>query len=197
MSRLIATAGIAFWTAALSGCATGPLLDNPVFIRPDPNIAVENPLYVPLGPSSYGVVFDKVIDVIDNYFEISFINRSDGRILTYPRIAPGVLQPWKAGSPNFDQRVEATFQTLRNRAEVQIDPAPDGGFFLQVDVYKDLEDLPRPIRATAGAASFRDNPTVERQFEVIDPGVQDSNWIPLGHNVELEQVILQELKKCM
>jgi hypothetical protein len=172
-------------------------MDNPVFVRPDPNIAVENPLYVPLGPPSYGVVFDNVIDIIDNYFEIAFINRSDGRILTVPRIAPGLGQPWKAGSPTFDQRVEATFQTIRNRAEVQIDPAPDGGFFIQVDVYKELEDLPRPIRAVAGVASFRDFPTVEREFEVIDPTVQDSSWIPLGHNVDLEQAILQELKKCM
>jgi hypothetical protein len=179
------------------GCATGPLVDNPVLVRPEPGVNVENPLYVPLGPGSYGVVFEKVIDVIDNYFEISYANRYDGTILTFPRIAPGLEQPWKAGSPDFDQRFEATLQTLRHRAEVRIQPADDGGYFVQLTVYKELEDIPRPIRATAGSAAFRSDNTVERQYEVIDPTIFESTWIPRGRNTQMEQAILQQLKKCM
>jgi hypothetical protein len=184
-------------SAMICGCASGPLLDNPVVLRPDPNINVENPLYIPLGPPSYGIVFEKVLDVTTDYFEVSYANRYDGRIVTYPRIAPGLEQPWKPGSPDFGQRLEATLQTLRHRAEISVQPAPDGGYFVQVDVYKELEDLPKPIRATAGSATFRDPITIERQFEVVDPTVFESNWIPLGHNVLLEQVILQRLKKCL
>ncbi len=181
----------------VGGCATGPLLDNPALLRPAPAGAVENPVYVPLGPGSYGAVFEKVIDVVDDYFEIAYANRYDGTIVTHPRIAPGLEQPWKPGSPDFDQRLEATLQTLRHRAELRIQPADDGGFFVQVTVYKELEDLPRPVRATAGAASFRSANTVDRQFEVIDPTVFESTWIPLGRNVRLEQVILQRIKDCM
>lgn len=48
-----------------------------------------------------------------------------------------------------------------------------------------------------GAASFRSDNTVERRFEVIDLTVFESAWIPLGRNMQLEQVILQRLKKCM
>ncbi len=191
------------WTGVLafvlSGCATGPLVDNPVFFRPEPGVVVENPVFVPLGPtpSSYGLVFEKVLSVVSEYFEISYSNRYDGQIRTFPRIAPGLERLWKPGDPDFYQRLEATFQTIRHRAEISIDTARDGGYFVSVIVYKELEDLPRPVRSTAGAASFRSDNTVERQFEVIDPTVFESNWIPLGRDSCLEQVILQRLKKCM
>jgi hypothetical protein len=184
-------------SALACGCASGPLLDNPVTVGHNPNISVENPLYIPLGPPSYGIVFEKVLDTISEYFEVSYANRYDGRIVTYPRIAPGLEQPWRPGSPDFGQRLEATLQTLRHRAEISIQPAPDGGYFVQVDVYKELEDLPKPIRSTAGAATFRDPITIERQFEVVDPTVFESNWIPLGHNACMEQAILQRLKNCL
>lgn len=164
---------------------------------PPSSPSIENPVYVPLGPQSYGVVFEKVIDILNEYFEISVANRYDGRIETFPRVAPGLEQPWKPGSPDFDQRLLATLQSIRHRAEVLIRTADDGGYFVQVTVYKELEDVPRPIRATAGAATFRTEPTVERQFEVIDPTVFESTWIPFGRDTLLEQVILERIKKCM
>jgi hypothetical protein len=185
------------WTALACGCMAGPLLDNPALVRPDPAIAVDNPVYVPLGPMAYGKVFENVLDVIDDYFEIAYSNRYDGRIETFPRVSPGLEQPWRPGSPDWYQRVEATLQSMRRRASVLIQPADDGGFFVQVIVYKELEDVPRPIRATAGAAAFRSDPTVERQFEVIDPSLLEGNWIPKGRDTELEQLILQRLKRCM
>jgi hypothetical protein len=188
------------WTSAvllLSGCATGPLLDNPAMLFPDPSVTVENPVFIPQGPMSYNPVFDKVIDAVSGYFEIADYNRYEGRIETFPRIAPGFEQFWKPGDPDFDQRLLATLQTIRHRATVLIQPADNGGFFIQVTVFKELEDLARPIRATAGAAIFRSDPTIERQFEVIDITHVDSNWIPLGRDTKLEQVILQKLKKCL
>jgi hypothetical protein len=55
----------------------------------------------------------------------------------------------------------------------------------------------RPIRSTAGAAAFRSDNTVERQFEVIDPAVFEKTWIPLGRDTCLENAIIQKIKKCM
>jgi hypothetical protein len=179
---------------------TGPLQDNPIFIRPDSTITVENPVWVPslgVGRDAYANVFEKTLDIVSGYFEIREATRWDGHISTFPRIAPGFEQFWKPGSPDAYQRLEATWQTIRHRADVLIEPAPDGGFFIHVKVFKELEDLPRPIRATAGAAAFQTNPTLERQFEVIDLGVYESNWIPRGRDCELEQLILQRIKKCM
>jgi hypothetical protein len=198
MGRITLTALIAAWAIGSAGCMTAPLLDNPLVVRLDPNAQVSNPVWVPGGgPDYYGKVFERIIDVLDDYFEISYANRYDGHIETFPRIAPGFEQFWKPGSPDAYQRLQATWQTIRHRAAVVIQPAEDGGFFVQITVYKELEDLPRPTQMTAGAAAFRSDPTLERQFEVIDPTVFESNWIPQGRNAELEQVILQRIKKCL
>ncbi len=197
MWRQPASAWIAVVLLLPAGCMVGPILDNPAIIRPDPKVVVDNPVWMPSDPNNYGKVFENVLDIVGDYFEISYANRYDGHIETFPRIAPGFEQIWKPGSPDAYQRLEATLQTIRHRGSVIIQPAEDGGFFVQVTVFKELEDLSRPIRATAGAASFRTDITVERQFEVIDPSVYESNWIPQGRNTELEQLILQRLKKCM
>jgi hypothetical protein len=63
------------------------------------------------------------------------------KYLVVPRIAPGLEQPWKPGSPDCAQRLLATFQTIRHRASVLITPAEDGGFFVDVKVLKELEEL--------------------------------------------------------
>src|SRR5438046_3146974 len=169
--------------------AAWPVMDNPALIRPDPNVSLDNPVFIAQGPPAYGKVFEKVFDVVSDYFEVAEANRYDGRIETFPRIAPGLEQPWKPGSPDFYQRLLATLQSVRHRAIVLIQPADNGGFFVDVRVFKELEDVGRPIRATAGSASFRSDNTIERQFEVVDPTVVESNWIPLGRDVKLEQVI--------
>ncbi len=192
--RLALTVGL---VAALAGCAVKPLTDNPILIRPDPFVAVDNPVFVPQGPLAYGTVFEEVLDILDDYFEIAYINRYDGRMETHPRVSPGLERPWRPGSPDFAQRLEATLQSMRHRAFVLIQPADDGGFFIQVQVYKELEDLPRPIRQTAGAAAFRSDNTVDRQFEVIDPLYLESNWIPKGRDTCLEELILQRIRKCL
>jgi hypothetical protein len=177
------------------GCAGRPLLDNPVLVRPDPNAQCANPVYLSLGPPDYAAVFEAVLDVLDDYFEIAYANRYDGTIRTHPKVAPGLEQPWKPGSPDGAERLLATLQSIRYRCDVTIQPGEQGGYLVQVVVYKELEDVPRPIRATAGAASFRSDNSVERQFEVVDPSVVETNWIPLGRECHLEQVILQRITK--
>jgi hypothetical protein len=183
-----------------AGCASGPLLDNPVFVSTGPvQDVAENPVYVPLGPASYGKVFDKVLSVLyDAGFEIFESNRYDGRIETFPRIAPGLGLWAKPGSPVIYERLLATLQTYRHRASVLIQPAENGGFFIYVTVRKELEDLPRPTTAVAGAAIFRTENTLQRQYEVIDAAVFEAPlWIPKGRDCDLEQVILQRIKKCL
>src|SRR5215468_6990355 len=197
MRRKLWSVWMAALPAMMAGCMSGPLVENPMFVPFDPSVTVENPVYVPGGPSAYHAVFEKAYDAMTDSFEIAFSSRWDGRIETFPRIAPGYEQWWKPGSPDPEQRLLATLQTIRHRAFLQIEPANDGGYFISVKVFKELEDLPRPVRATAGAASFRSDNTVERQFEVIDPTVFESQWIPIGEDFKFEQMILQRIKKCM
>jgi hypothetical protein len=177
---------------------SGPLADNPMLVRPDPSVSVENPVWVPpQGPEgNYARVFENVLDTMGDYFDISYANRYDGWILTFPRVSPGFEQIWKPGPPDAYQRLEATLQSMRRRAEVKIDPAPDGGFFVRVTIYKELEDVPRPIRSSANAA-FRTETSLGKEYEVIDPSVYEATWIPRGRDTAMEQLVLQRLKKCM
>jgi len=155
----------------------------------------DNPTIVPLGPGAYPVVFETVLDALDDYFQISYANRYDGTIRTHPNIAPGLEQPWKPGSPDGRERLLATLQTIRYRSDVTIQAGDTGGYLVSVVVWKEVEDLDRPIRATAGSASFRSDNTVERQYEVVEPGLFDQGWVPLGRECHLEQMILQQINK--
>src|SRR5262249_26244958 len=120
---------------------------------------------------------------------------------THPRIAPGLEQPWKPGSPDGAERLLCTLQTIRYRCDVTIQPSDPptgpgpGGYLVQVVVYKELEDLKQPIPATGGGAAIRSDNPVERQYEVVDPSVVESNWIPLGREVNIEQILLQRITK--
>jgi len=188
------------WTAALvlalGGCATGPLQENPLQLRPERLAAQQNPVFIPLGPESYGMVYEKVRDVVGDYFEIDKSTRYDGVIVSQPKIAPGLGQPWKPGSPDVYQRLYASFQTIRHRAIVTIQAAEDGGgYFIDVKVLKDLEDLANPTRDSErrGSAAFRSEITPQRQFEVVDAFTYDASWIPLGRDYTLEQVILERI----
>jgi hypothetical protein len=196
MWRTLGKLGLAGAVVAQAGCMSGPLYENPLPLPAAPAGVLENPVYVPLGPPAYPAVFEKVLDVIDDYFEIAYANRYDGRIETHARIAPGIGQPWKPGSPDLYQRTLATFQTIRHRAIALIQVADDGGFFIDVKVFKELEDLPKPSIPRAGVATFQSSPTVERQFEVIDATTFDAGWIPIGRDFKLEQVILSRLAAC-
>jgi hypothetical protein len=190
MAALAALAGLA------GGCAaTGPLRESPLLLRFDRGGEHHSPLYVPQGPMAYGRVFETVEDVLSDYFVIAVSNRYDGYLETFPTIAPGIEQPWKPGSPDLYGRLLAFCQTIRHRAVVRITTADDGGFFLDVKVFRELEDLPAPTRATAGEATYRLESTVQRQNDVIDVDVTDVGWIPLGRDHKLEQVILDRLAR--
>lgn len=187
--RTVWLAAAALW---LSGCSTGPLQDNPLLIRIGA-VPQENPLYLPYGPESYAKLYEKALDLLDDIWEIAYADRFTGRIETHPAIAPGVEQPWRPGSPDFRQRLLAFLQTIRHRCILNISLAENGGYYVEIKVLKELEDLPVPMRSTAGQASFRINSTIERQFEVIEPPIYEPFWMPIGRDYKLEQVLLERL----
>jgi hypothetical protein len=192
MWRTLITAGIAVF---LAGCVSGPMQENPLTLHVAEASPQENPLYIPQTTMAYARIFEKTLDVLSEYFDIAYQNRYEGRIETLPKIAPGIEQPWKPGSPDFRQRLYAFFQTVRHRAIVNITTANDGGYFINVQVLKELEDIPAPTRPTAGEATFRLDSSIQRQFEVVDFELYQSNWIPIGRDVKLEQVILERLSR--
>jgi len=196
MKRLFGLSGAVAAALFVGGCMSGPLRENPLVFQP--RAVCENPSFVPLGqdPRVYGILFERVMNVVTDFgFEIAYNNRYDGRIETQPMTSPGIGQPWKPGSPDVYQRLLATFQSIRHRAIVLIQPARDGGYFVEVRVLKELEDLARPLRAAASAVTFRGDTTVERQYEVIDSAVYETTWIPIGRDVKLEQEILERIAR--
>ena len=189
------------WAACLvaAGCASTPPLDNPVLVRPGPD-AVENPVLVSPGvptPEAYREVFEKTIDVLDDYFDLLPPDPYDGRIVTKPRIAPGYEQFWKTGNPDPRGRLLATFQTIRQTAMAEIRAGERGGYLVYVVVERELEDIPRPTQARIGNAVFQDMPTVDRQLDVVAGETSaDRAWFKVGRDYALEQVILERIRNC-
>jgi hypothetical protein len=172
------TLALSFLLAVASGCAaTTPML-------------VDNPLIIPASDFEY--VWQQTVEVVDEYFDIAQENRIDGRIETYPEVASTLLEPWRRDSVDNEERFEATLQTLRRKAYVHLTPV-SGGYALQVEVHKELEDLPHPAHATTGDAMFRTDVSLHREQQVIGPLPVARGWIHVGRDWKLEARILQDM----
>ncbi len=188
--RLIAAA-VAAASAALgpAGCATVSRV-----IAPTKAVA-ENPLIVPA--ADFETVWRETVAVLDEYFDIRTENRLARTIVTDPMIAATILEPWRGDSVGLDQRLEATLQTMRRFAKVQINPVPGRGFAIRLEVRKELEDLPRPDRQMAGRAVFNNDSPVNRTREIVGPVPIPIQWIPRGRDTKLEQVILNRIRDAL
>ena len=197
-------AWVAGFSAALSsGCLGVPPLDNPVLVRPA--TAEENPIVVAPGTpdrTSYAEVYERVLNVLDDDFDLRPSTRYSGIVETFPRTAPGFEQPWKPGSPDPRERLLATTQSIRHTARVQISDGERGGYRVYVEVLKEVEDLPAPLGVAGtdspGAlASFRETPTIDRRPELVTASaVTDRHWVPAGRDFAYEQKILKKIQKA-
>lgn len=182
------------------GCFSAPPMDNPALIRTRAE-TIENPVLVSPGQptaASYREVFEKCVDVLDDYFDLITPNPYEGRITTKPRVAPGYEQFLKAGNPDPRQRLLATFQSIRQTATIEIRSGERGGYLVYVVVERELEDLPRPAQAMIGNAVFQEMPTVERKTEVVSPETSTGtqSWYKIGRDYAFEQEILRRIRMC-
>jgi hypothetical protein len=182
------------------GCASVPPLDNPVLVRPA--AAADCPPDADPQPSAagYAEVYERVLDALDDYFDIVPGSRYAGEIRTYPRTAPGYEQPWKPSTPDPHERWLATFQSIRHTAVVRITAAERGGFRVYVEVYKELEVMSRPGLAASATPVFRDTANVDRRSDVLTgPATGETNWMPSGEaphrDYAFEQVILRKVQR--
>src|SRR6516165_10277076 len=107
------------WLACVLALAAGgclaPRSPAPLMARANP-YDTENEIVLNTdqpGGEAYALLFERVLDVLDDDFEIAFASRYDGRIECKPRIAPGLEQPFTPGSPALFERTLAFFQTYR------------------------------------------------------------------------------------
>lgn len=195
MARLIRL-GWAVAVGLAGGCASAPPLDNPVQVR-GRTAECENPALVsPGAPTalSYKELFERTIDILDDYWVIKSADPYDGRIVTVPRIAPGYEQFWKSGNPDPRERLLSTLQTTRQTALVTFRTGERGGYVVYVEVIKELEDISRPSRATA--AVFQESPTVDRGLDVVGiPAAPGRGWFVIGRDYATEQLLLERIRE--
>lgn len=183
--RLIAAASVVSALLGPPGCSTISRI-----VAPKPLSA--NPLIVP--SEDFEAVWKETVAVVDEYFEIRSENRLSRTIITDPVMGATLLEPWRGDSSNFHERLESTLQTTRRFARIQIDPVPGRGYSVKVEVLKELEDLARPDRMSAGRAVFNNDFPVNRTREIVGPIPLPLQWIPRGRDPQLEQVILQKIR---
>ena len=190
-------AGWAVLAVSCTGCATFTDAMPSIYL-PSPMTTWErpvtpNPLVVP--GDDFELVWNEVVKVLDEYFDIDKENRLAGTILTQPRVAATIFEPWNGDSVTFYDRVESSLQTIRRFAQVSIKSAPEGGFAVKIEVYKQLEDLTKPDRQSGSRAVFNNQFPVNRTREIVGPIPIPLQWIPRGRDHDLEQVILARIRQ--
>lgn len=161
-------------------------------------VVFDNPVLLP--PVDRDYVWDQVVDVVDDYFEIEGEERirlagdvlTVGRIDTLPLVGATVLEPWRPDSANRYERLHCTLQSVRRRAMVQVTPS-QLGYLVDVAVFKELEDVPRPENSTTAAATFRSDNTLPGHQDPVGPLPPTDGWIPLGRDCALEQKIIARI----
>jgi hypothetical protein len=176
-----------------------------------PTTLLANPLRMPVGDRDFA--WDQIIAVVEEYFKIEHEDRvrlagdllTEGRIDTYPLIAATLLEPWNGDSVTFDDRLRCTLQSKRRRCYVRVIPE-QASYLVEVVVLRELEDLPRPLMATAGTAVFdkvngqdRVQPEAlpslsESPGAINKPAPRVGGWIPEGREIDLEQIMLAKMQ---
>ncbi len=173
---------------------------SPQVVQPPGGPPVSQGVFVPVTNEDYA--WEQIVDVVDDYFRIDQENRvqlvgnvlTEGRIDTFPQVGSTILEPQRLDSVGRYNLFESTFQSIRRRAEIRVIPQ-QGGYFIEAIVNKEIEDLPRPENATAGAASFRtDNSLQSNLRESVSRTRLSEFWIPLGRDCEVELQMLEDIQ---
>ena len=160
-----------------------------------PRPVVPNPVVVP--STDFENVWNKTVAVVDKYFDIETENRLSHIIRTQPQMGATMLEPWALDSTTFQDRLEASLQTIRRVGVIRVEPAPTGGFLIKVEVSKFLEDMAKPDRQAAGRAVFSNDFPVNRVREIVGPVPAPLGWIYRGRDGDLEQAILAGVRDAL
>ncbi len=199
MRQLVLTGTLLF---AVLGCAAGPPYAGPggyAGMVPAATPAFfANPSFLPC--ANHENVWENLVDVVDDYFAIKqeepvrLVGNvlTEGRLDTFPTVGATIFEPWRHDSANDYERLESTLQSIRRRALVRVIPA-DRGFWIDVAIFKELENVAGPTGSPTGGASFRHDATLTRVVGPLDEQETHEGWIPRGRDTALEQRILEQL----
>ena len=177
----------------LAGCVGEP---HPPY-QPVP-VAYDNPIPIPI--TNYDAVWDGVVDVVSQNFRIEHedpvrpsATPFTGRIDTFPMPGADLAGTVVYDSANSYQRLETTLQSIRRYAVVRVIPAQNGGYWVDVAVYKELENLRQPEYATAGSATFRNDASLAPRASPDHRPPATQKWIPQGRDAAAEQRIIGQI----
>ncbi|MEM6779534.1 MAG: hypothetical protein AAF670_17905 [Planctomycetota bacterium] len=165
---------------------------------PIPDHYTPNPLELPAVADDF--LWLQVVDTVDDYFRIArqqpVLNRpgfvAEGSLETGYRNGGSIFEPWRKDSTPGFERLQSTFQSIRRRAIMTVRPTPTG-YSVELIVQKDLEDTDRSQYATETTAGSRHDGSRVSRRDGFDDSPQTLGWIPLGRDVQLEQVMLNDL----
>jgi hypothetical protein len=194
---------------ALGGCGMGPEYTAqqtcPPGYAPAPTAPAvpvaavySNPIFLPIADPQ--VAWETIVDVVDDYFRIDREEpvriagnaTTEGSITTFPEVSPTIFEPWRHDTVDPDQRIENTLQSMRRWAVLHVTPA-QGGYTVEVAVFKELENVVRPEQATAGAATFRYDSTLTGIVNPIGGEPINEGWIGRGRDASMEQYLIAHL----
>ena len=141
-----------------------------------------------------------LVDVIDTHFEIDrempirlYGNvLTEGHIVSKPKIGASLAELWHADSVGAGERFDCTLQTIRRRVEVHVVPET-GGYTIDVKVFKELEDNPRPLRAVASASNLRFRDSTDEFANKIDVDPSSAGWFIIERDAAMENRLLMEI----
>jgi hypothetical protein len=191
----VALLGLTAACLGQAGCSSTERFRARVSRVISPQPVADNPLVVPI--NDFETVWNKTVATVDRYFDIASENRLSRTIVTQPKAGATLLEPWSADSITLTDRFESTLQTIRRFAIIKVDPAPGGGYLVKVEVRKELEDMVKPDRQSAGRAVFNNYFPVNRNREIVGPVPVPMGWIPRGRDPQLEQAILSGIRNSL
>jgi hypothetical protein len=182
---------------SLGGCMLEPAGVVPTAVSPA--VSFENPIFIP--GTDFQRLWETVVDVVDDHFRIEreepvrLVGNvlTEGRLDTFPEVSSTILEPWRRDSTTSYDKIESTLQSMRRRAQVRVMPS-EGGFWVQMAVYKELEDMVQPELATAGRATFPTQSTQVRIVSTVEAQEMHQGWIRKGRDPNLEQLMICQLQ---
>ncbi len=161
---------------------------------------VANPLIVPMVDRWF--LMDEISDEIDDYFRVFREERirsvdgvmTEGWIETHPRIGSTVLEPWHHDSTRGYEKIHASLQTVRRYAKVRVIPT-NNSYTIDVQVFKELEDNPRPDNSPVSGKMLRTDNALDTDLPENWAATNNQGWIAMGRDVSLEQQILRNIEQ--
>lgn len=172
-------------TLVLTGCASAPTARAQ-------NTQPMAPIFVQ--GSNEQVIWERAVDVLHEYpFRIKRENKVAGVIETEYKVGSGLCEPWHKESIGFDERLESSLQSIRRKVVLNLRRV-EGGYFVDVEAFKEQEDLPGLAANSAGGATFLEHSPLKRDYNLVVGQSAPSQWIPIGRDLALEQDLSNRLR---